>query len=698
MNRLERIVAAGGVLALLVALVGVFLGDPPALVDAIGSTLSDSWLPFGLTALFAILGLKMGLDTTVRRADEPPFYRPPETARDRDVDRTGAGIDDSYDRLTEDGASGSGYRYRRDRLVADLQAAAIEVVADAEGITTHAARERVEDGSWTDDSRASAFLATDGRRLPLETRIRDWLSGAGIERNVDNTLEAIQTIAAVPDSRHERSERTASEVDRDGSAVRGGGIEGGELELTDSSRTEQTTVTTADTEDRSDTHWSVGMVVAFLLTGIGVLLSNPTLVLAAAVPTTFAIYGAVTRPPETNLDVERVVSDVSPVPGEPVEVSLSVTNVGGRPIAEVRAVDGVPDALSVIDGSPRLCVSLGPGESVTTTYTVESLRGEHSFGDVSLWARNVSGEVERSATAELATTLSCRGTVESMPTTRQTTPYQGRIETDSGGAGLEFFATREYQHNDPLNRIDWNYWAQTGAPRTVEFRQSKAGTVVIVLDDRSVSRKSRHEHTPDAVTLGRYAAIRIAEALLDESNAVGAALLSTRAYERPGRGREQSQVVRSFFETSPESASSTSDTGFSLENVEGRFFSGLEFDHTSRSTDTAVDHWMLARDGGGIPSEWLRERLPGRAQIVFVSPLLDDAPRRFLRRIQADGADVTVISPNVTSEETPGSTIARIERHERLRSLRRRQFRIVDWDTATPLSVALERAQHRWSR
>jgi uncharacterized protein (DUF58 family) len=94
----------------------------------------------------------------------------------------------------------------------------------------------------------------------------------------------------------------------------------------------------------------------------------------------------------------------------------------------------------------------------------------------------------------------------------------------------------------------------------------------------------------------------------------------------------------------------------------------------------------------------LRDRLPGRAQIVFVSPLLDDAPRRFLRRLQADGVDVTVLSPNVTTKESPGGTATRIERHERIRELRRRQCRVIDWEIDTPLSVALERAEHRWSR
>lgn len=91
---------------------------------------------------------------------------------------------------------------------------------------------------------------------------------------------------------------------------------------------------------------------------------------------------------------------------------------------------------------------------------------------------------------------------------------------------------------------------------------------------------------------------------------------------------------------------------------------------------------------GGTTLEWLRKRLPGDAQVLFVTPLLDDRPEYVARRLGAEGHDVT----------DTGSTIARIERHERLRRLRRRQLRAVDWPTESPLSVALERAGEGWSQ
>jgi len=688
----RRLLGGAAVVAFVAAGVVVVLPNPPGFVEHYGEILSGSVL-LGLLAVgLSAVGLRYGRRAIVRRTDEPPFDQPPEEASAHNGRIAGGSIDDRYERLVDrEIDSANQYDYAVETLQSKLQAAAIEAVAEAEAVSRTTARVRVAEGDWTDDVRARSFLGSPER--PLSMRVRDWASGRRIERQVQATTAEIERIAAIPEAHQPRAEDVASR----GEETARGGIESEPHPLTDQSRRVETTVTADDTETDTDSHWEVGAVVAVLLCGFGFVLTTVTLVLAAIVPAALAVYGSLTRPPDLAVDVERTVADESPIPGESVQVSLTVTNVGERPIAELRAIDGVPDSLRVVAGSPRLCVSLEPDESAIATYTVEALRGEHAFESASLWARNVSGSVERSVDAELETTVRCRDTVETMPTTAQTTPYQGRIETDASGAGLEFFATREYQANDPLNRIDWNHWARTGDPQTVEFRETRTGAVVIVLDDRRISRCARDEVTPDAVTLGRHAAVRIANTLVDDNNAVGGALLNRRRYERPGRGRDQRRRLRTFFVQTVQSTDSDSTTSSSFRDVEKTFFSTDRFDWM-QSESQSVDPTLFARDGGGIPTEWLRKRLSGHAQIVFVSPLLDDAPRRFLRRLQADGVSVTVLSPNVTAKASPGGTAKRIERHERIRELRRRQCRVIDWEIDTPLSVALERADHRWSR
>ena len=688
-----------GGLTLAAAIAVVLLPQSPTVVTQYGQTFEGSMLLLVLAGVFAALGVRYGYRVVTHRGGEPPFDQPPEEATGYDATRPGEHIDAQYAKATAPNRNPNVRAAHRQTVVRYLKEAAVDVLADAEDVAPPAARERVEDGSWSDDPRVQALFHGDSTQLPPRMRLRDWVSGESFERRVERTVAELQRIAELPDDAQSSPDDRDSELDASASTPSARV----EPPTADTATRERATVTTADATLERDGHWNVGVPVVFLLGGLGFVLSNPTLVLAAIVPAGFAIYASLTRSPALNVDVERTVSSESPAPGERVRVAFTVENIGDRPLAELRAVDGVPESLRVVDGSPRLCATLEPGESATTTYTVEAFRGQHDFATASLWSRNVSGDAERTRVVDLDTTLTCHDPVETVPTTGQTTPYEGRIGTDAGGHGLEFYATRAYNSADPLSRIDWNHWARTGEPRTVQFRRTQAGTVVIVVDDRSVSRKARNEFTPDAVALGRHAAVRIADTLLAASNAVGGALLTRRAYERPSRGRYQRHQLEEFFLRPPSQSESTgSGDSKSLMDIDKQFFGGMDDDSDRRSQRDADDDsvWspLLATDGGGIPLEWLRKRLSGQEQVVFVSPLLDDAPRRLVRTLQADGTDVTVLSPDVTSGGSPGRAIARIERHERLRALRRRGLRVVDWSTDEPLSATLERAQHRWSR
>jgi hypothetical protein len=93
---------------------------------------------------------------------------------------------------------------------------------------------------------------------------------------------------------------------------------------------------------------------------------------------------------------------------------------------------------------------------------------------------------------------------------------------------------------------------------------------------------------------------------------------------------------------------------------------------------------------------WLRRRLPTSAQVVFYSPLCDDYAPEVARRLDAAGHAVTVVSPDPTVDDTPGTRLASAERARRLRALRAGGVRAVDWDTDDHLGVALTHADRRW--
>ncbi|MFQ3293152.1 MAG: hypothetical protein ACI8VE_000208, partial [Natrialbaceae archaeon] len=92
----------------------------------------------------------------------------------------------------------------------------------------------------------------------------------------------------------------------------------------------------------------------------------------------------------------------------------------------------------------------------------------------------------------------------------------------------------------------------------------------------------------------------------------------------------------------------------------------------------------------------LLERFPADAQVIMLSPMVDDTIARTARLFDAHGHLVTVISPNVTNADTTGHTVARIKRRNRISDLRKHQIRVVDWDRDESLAMALERTRKRW--
>lgn len=444
---------------------------------------------------------------------------------------------------------------------------------------------------------------------------------------------------------------------------------------------------------RRDTgRWNVGFTVALVTGTLGLLAQNTVVFSAAAIGLCYAVYGYASRPPALDLDVERTVADTSPMPGDEVPVTVTVRNAADEPLADLRIVDGVPETLGVVDGSPRHMTGLQPGEEESFTYTVKVRRGVHEFDDPTVIARNVSGGVQVTETVSAKGRLSCHAPVESMHLADQTIPYPGRVETDSTGSGIEFHSIRQYHHSDPMNRIDWREFARSGELRTVEFRTDQAATIVVVVDTRRQARVSRRPEEPDGVELGTYAAGRIAGHLLDVGNRVGLAQYgSSLGYLRPGTGSAQAARIRNNLDVQAATSIPVHGTGAATDpDADGP-------DDPEPSSAGAGTSGLAATDGGWRV-DWLRRRIPNGAQVVFVSPLLDDAPLGLLKRLRASGHALRVVSPDVTSRETPGSVVEAIDRQGRVSMLRNRTTDVIEWSPDEPLYAAIERATRRWQR
>ncbi|MBV0923301.1 DUF58 domain-containing protein [Halomicroarcula limicola] len=448
--------------------------------------------------------------------------------------------------------------------------------------------------------------------------------------------------------------------------------------------------------DRRRARRSIGLSAALVAGAAGVATGNAAIFVASTVGLVYAAYEAATRDPEPVLTVERTLEPAAPLPGEAVAVTVTVSNDGLGYLPDVRVVDGVPERLRVVAGSPRFGTALDADDSASFTYAVEARRGDHPFGETTVVCRDLTGTGECRQRVRVETTVECSADVESLPLSAQTLPRAGRVPTRAGGDGVSFYAVREYQSTDPMARIDWNRFARTSELATVEFRETAAASVVLLVDTRNpVSPRPR---APSAVQFAVYAAERIGATLLAEDNRVGAATFDDGAYLRPAADRAQRRRLREFFGGGNDGDSSDGEDGEFLTGVEG----GQLFQSVSRLEQYESERHEPGREGGGAAPDGgdvvgtLDRTLPDGAQVVFCTPLLDDRAADAAKRLAAHGHSVTVLSPDVTTDETPGGTLAGFDRAERLDGLRP-SVRVVDWTPTDPLATALLRAESGWS-
>lgn len=444
-----------------------------------------------------------------------------------------------------------------------------------------------------------------------------------------------------------------------------------------------------------ENRWVAGVVFALAAVALGVFLSNTGLFLASIVGLVYAAYASLSRPPSPSLVAKRHVEPADPSPGDRVAVTVRVENAGDVPLADVRVADDPPADLDVVEGDARGAGTIEPGEHLAVEYELGATRGRHEFGDVTAVARSAAGEAVRRTGFEAGQSLVCHATVDSLPLAAQTGIGAGRVETDSGGEGVEFYATREYAPGDSASRVDWNRYASTGELTTVTYRESKAATVVFVVDGRIDRRAAPGD--PDARDLCGYAAVRLADDLLDQGTQVGASVISAAGADffgtdgtlAPATGTEQSLRLRALLRTK------LGVTVDDLDTTVGRSFAAAtgDADAAGRSGRSAGSR--------GLPGgrRRLTDEVPAGAQVVFVSPLLDDDAVRAVERLVAHEHATTVVSPDLTGGESAGAAVERLRRAARVRSVTgARRARVVDWSPDEPLQVAVDRAGARWER
>jgi uncharacterized protein (DUF58 family) len=450
--------------------------------------------------------------------------------------------------------------------------------------------------------------------------------------------------------------------------------------------------------------WQFAISFTFGLVAAGIALSEPLLLVGGIIPLTYVGYGNLSRPQNPTLSFNRVVSTEAPAPGSEVEVTLTVSNDGAEIVGDVRVVDGVPGPLPVSDGSPRRSVTLLPGETATIKYSLNARRGVYRFGDVRYRARSIpGGHVETSLqSATGATRLQCLQFIDEFPIPMQTRQYVGTSSAKTGGEGVEFFGSRDYQPGDPVNRIDWKRLARTGEVMTLTYREERARTIVFLLDASDHAHTSGGEGTYTGVELAAYAIERSAYSLLTENDSVGLGVFGTTRDDRPTfvppggsettlkRIRYVLAGIAPFVEDALTDEAETADSTKSTRTPWAASTGG-----TTAHTRSA--RGVRPRTGTSpVTTREILAQTPRDTHYIFVTPLLDDGPLQTLEAFVRQDRTITLLSPDVIRGDSIGVRLERVDRDRRIREAQARGVGVIDWDAEEPLIQALLRGSaHR---
>ncbi|WP_254768733.1 DUF58 domain-containing protein [Salinilacihabitans rarus] len=555
----------------------------------------------------------------------------------------------------------AGFSATSRRITDGLRAAAVAVLTRFEGLSDEEAHRRVEEGTWTSDERAAAFLSPDVEASPRPLRYR---IAAALDRSTAFRLGVRRTAAAVAAigyggfGERRSPERLPRYDPEDGDDV--------------APRTASVRLDGVDLRrERSTAHWTGIGVVALLAVGVGAAAESAAVVLAGVVGVGYAGFARAGSAPTPRLAVERTVSDDAPEPGEEVDVTVTVTNEGDSFLPDLRFVDGVPAGLSVVEGSARLGTALRPGESATLEYVVTARRGSHEFDPALALVRGLSRSTEREflvgESTELVAEPVLRPLSAAVPLRTTAATFSGRLTTAEGGGGTEFHSVREYRRNDPLSRIDWNRHARTGELATLQFHEERAARVLVLVDARRDAYLAPEPDAAHAVDRSVDAAGRIAATLLERGDTVGLAGLGPTdrrsgdgwypCWLAPSSGHDHRVRFRELLATHPQ-------------------FS------TIPPTDGAL--WLTQL-------RTVRRRLSAETQVVLLTPLCDRGSVEIARRLDSRGHPVTVVSPDPTAERTTSQQLARVARRIRRFDLQRAGIPVVDWRADETVDEAFAR-------
>lgn len=362
-------------------------------------------------------------------------------------------------------------------------------------------------------------------------------------------------------------------------------------------------------------------------------------------------------------EVRRTVEPEAIAAGQTADVTLELSNPGGRQTGVLETLDTLPPSMEVTRGVPHHLLTLGPFESRTVRYTVRpQALGGLELGPLRVRSRDILHLSFEERRVGGKGTLSVRRErqdarkLKLLPSAIHR-PF-GQVRSRFKGTGSEFFGLRDYVATDPLRVIDWKATARLDRLISKEFEDERTGDVVLLVDLRPatlVGAGTRNTH--DASVSG---AMAVAEQVLSSRNRLTLVLVRDTVGVLPGITSRRHLASLLQREELPETPATH------------------PIFHLS---------WVVRRS------------LPTGAQVVAFTPLIDDFLPGLLEELSGAGFRVLVVCPAPYSGEgeLPAASPARVARdllemRRANRMLRlRKSMMAFEWDFTRPLAVPLNK-------
>jgi len=406
--------------------------------------------------------------------------------------------------------------------------------------------------------------------------------------------------------------------------------------------------------------WLATAAISCLLTGL-FLASGTIVALSLPLVVYLGVMALFLDSEESNLFVERRISDIRLMAGDVLEVEVVIRNTGPR-VELLEVEDIIPDYLNIKAGTNCTLMSLDNGEECTFRYTLECpLRGRYKLEKMKLGVMD-SGQLHKSELifsqcSEFSVVARVEPTKGVNIAPKKTRNWVGQIKSRRIGIGTEFYGLRDYMPGDEIRKINWKASARRDMLLTNEFEAECSGDATLILDARLEANVGLIEDC--AVEHGVRAASTMASKILKDKNRVGLIVLRDIIDEvYPAFGKRQ------FYKLS--------------------------------------EHLLDVKPLGLLPFEnvgWMvTSYFPLESQIIVISALTDRDIVTTIGDLCARGYDVVVISPSpiklesIMVRDSPGKAMASrvltLERDNLISELGR-YARIVDWNPEDPLANAL---------